>query len=271
MLRELARTPLLGRLKTLLESECSKSGLPILALPDSLLACIFSFSGLPTTLSASLSCRSANAQLWQNPAFWQSLLCCLGVADTSLRALQTRELSSWFEPRDVRCNDNALPKAKAFWDFARHWLLGIDVLVGMPVTLKGDGATSSFTHRWRCREHAGALDLEDARRAVLALQPEDGKRLIQRAADSVTALLRDRVPGEKEMLKAEELLEAVATRVELFSTSQMLDMLGAHQRAEEEHTLRSSVPKADPGALSYAASTERTSRRTRRALAAGAA
>lgn len=207
--------------------------LPVLKLPETLLACIFSLGGLTTTLNASLSCRSTHAQLWQSAFFWRSLLQALGASDESLRALGTERRPA---------------SAEALRDLARHCLLGIDLFAGIPardLILLRPG-------------HVQTLDLEAARRAVLAMRPQDGTILIQRAAESVSGLLRSRTAGEAEVGKAEALLEAFATRSDLFSIAQMLNVLGAHQKANEDCNSFAMAPKDHIR--------ERPSRRNRRSV-----
>jgi len=220
LLRELsARTPMMGRLCPSRDHHAALVvSLPVLKLPETLLACVFSLGGLTTTLNASLSCRSAHAQLWQSPFFWRSLLQALGASDENLRALDRG-----------RCPASA----EALRDFARHCLLGIDLFAGNPagdLILLRPG-------------HVRTLDLEAARRAVLAMRPKDGTILIQRATDSVSGLLRSRAAGKAEVGKAEALLEAVSTRSDLFSTAQMLNVLGAHQKANEDCNCFAMMPK----------------------------
>jgi hypothetical protein len=57
------------------------------------------------------------------------------------------------------------------------------------------------------------------------MQPEDGDARIKRASESVSELLRNRCHGEAELAKAEQLLEVVSSRSDIFTTSQMLHML----------------------------------------------
>jgi len=230
VLRESARTPLARWFGKQQQPQVLLTGPPVLTMPDPLLAGILSFCRPCSTLWASRTCRSAHAQLWQNPVFWRNLLHCFGVADTSLQALQRDELSAWLNAG----RKDKLRMAKAFQDFARYWLSGVDVLVGRPVQLKSNGVVSAIIDRRRRNGEVVSLDLEDARRGVIAMQPEDDEALIQCVADSVTNLLSNRASGESERLKSEELLEAVAIRSDVFSTAQMLDMLGADQKATEE-------------------------------------
>jgi len=228
IVRELARTPLIGRLcpSRELVARHPTALLPVLKLPETLLAVVFSLGGLSATLNASLTCRPAYVQLWQSPLFWRTLLQNLGVSD--------------FELRDAGLeggrDEGRLAAAKALRDFARHWLLGIDILGGM-------AATSALRVARQSPYQIRSVNLEDARRAVLAMRQEDGNALIQRAVESMANLLRSRSCGEIELSKAEALLEAVATRSDIFSTAQMLDMLGAHQQADEDHDLLVTMPK----------------------------
>lgn len=189
------------------------ASLPLLVLPVPLLASIFSFGGLSSKLNASLSCNAAYEQLWNSPLLWRAVLQALSAPEAALR--------------DVGNSSSQSSSAKAMRIFARQWLLGINLLVAIPkeVRLKtaGLGALCSG------KDEPHGLDLEDAKKAVLALQPEDGAPLIQRAAESLANLLRWRAPGQAELVKSESLLEAVATRTDIFTIAQMLDMLGAHQ------------------------------------------
>jgi hypothetical protein len=106
-----------------------------------------------------------------------------------------------------------------------------------------------------------SLNLKDARRAVLAMKEEDGATLIERAVASIAVLLRSRPVGEGELAAAEDLLEAVAARSDILTTSQMLDMLGAHQQADEENHLVSMMPKTASAPV-MRASQNRPRRRT---------
>lgn len=222
LLRELARTPILGRL--LSREPTVLAALPFFALPEALLALVFSLGGLPSTLSVSLTCRTAYAQLWQSPFFWRSLLQAFGASDAELCAAAPEGPACWLK------GDGRQSSAKALRDFARHWLLGIDLLAGM-LPLASSKSTSKLA---LCRQGVSSgFDLEDARRAVMAVQVEDGVVLIQRAAKSLANILRN-ATGEAELVKAETLMEAVAARSDIFTTAQMLDILGAHQEAAED-------------------------------------
>jgi len=152
---------------------------------------------------AALTCHRANEQLWHSQLLWRAVLHALGAPEAALR-------DAGFEERGA---NRQPPPAKALRDFARRWLLGIDMLVAIPKEISV----------------SRTMSLALANRAVLAMQPEDGDTLIQRAAESLANLLRSRAPGESELVNAESLLEAVSTRTDLFTIAQMLDMLGAHQ------------------------------------------
>lgn len=232
MIRELVRTPIIGRLCPSREPTAHLT-LPVLKLPETLLAVVFSFSGLHATLNASLSCRPAFAQMWQSPLFWRTLLQALGVSDVALRAAGL----------EGRREEGRLGMAKALRDFARHWLLGISLLTGMPVHMKSCPDISALRLNRQSLQQNHSATLEDARRAVLAMRPEDGTALLQRAAESIAMLLSSRKSGESELLKAEGLLEAIANRSDIFTTGQMLDMLGAHQKADEDHDVLVTMPK----------------------------
>jgi hypothetical protein len=182
----------------------------LLRLPEALLALIFSLAGLPFTSNASMCCRKLHAHVWESPSFWRNFLSGIGVPDMA-------PVCSGSERQAV----NHLSEAKAWQNIARIRLFGIDLLV-MPAQMSGE---------------CGATAFEDARRAVLAIRAEDGHDLINRAAVSITELLRARKPGHCELAKAEALLEAVASLSEIFNTAQMLDMLGAHQQADEKNAL----------------------------------
>jgi hypothetical protein len=228
----------------------------VLALPDNLVVYLFHFCGVPTTFNAALACRQAHAQLWQSPTFWLAFLQLFGASEASLRI-------------EASLNSGSHRSAvQAFRRLARHLLFGIDILVGKPVQLEPVNSSLPLVERRHSR-HANDLKLEDARRAILAMLPEDEEALIQRATDSVVGLLRNRGRGECELLKAEQLLEAVAGRCELFSTGQMLDMLGAHQKADEAMTSEN-IPKAHPNVPLRPDGAVRSSRRARRAAAVAA-
>jgi len=172
--------------------------------------------------NASLSCHPAHDQLWNSSLLWRAVLHSLGAPDAALRAAGFEEHMASGRP----------PSAKALRDFARRWLLGIDLLVAIPkeVYLKpACGTTAVLCSGRQHHDRTPNFNLEDARRAVLALHPEDGAALIQRAAESLAILLRGRAPGETELVKAESLLEAVADRTDIFEIAQMLHILGAHQ------------------------------------------
>lgn len=236
--RELARTPIIGRLLQLLREPAAPAAPLVLALPEALLASVFSSGGLPSTLAVSLSCRTAHTQLWQSPFFWRGLLLALGAPDAELRAAAP-EGAPW------------LAAAKALRGLARRRLLGVDLLVGR-------GA--------QC-----CLSLEDARKAVMAVQVEDGAALIQCAAASLASMLRD-ASEEEEPSRAEALLEAVAARPEIFTTAQMLDILGAHQEAAPEPPDLGAAPKPPRRqALAAPGSPQRPSRKERRQARASAA
>lgn len=256
LLRNFAyRTPILCRF--LRQPEDDGAALPVLGLPENLLVYIFYSAGVSTTLNASLSCRSAHDQVWQNSTFWLAFLQLLGASHASLRIEAGHS---------HRC-DRSSGTAKAYRDIVRHLLFGIDVLVGCPVRLEPGVCSMPFVNRRR--DGNTDFKLEDARRAILAMMPEDGEALIQRATDSIVELLRKRSCGESELSKAEDLLEAVASRCELFSTGQMLDMLGAHQKADEALTLES-IPKIPPNVSTRTEDAARPSRRARRVAAVAA-
>jgi len=169
--------------------------------------------------NASLSCRSAYEQLWQSSLIWRAVLQALGAPDAALRAVG-------FEEHGV---NGRPPSAKALQSFARHWLLGIDLLVTIPTQVHVKPSWDSARALCSGRQHGQSFDLEDARKAVRAMQPEDGEALMQRASESLANLLRSRAPGAVELSKAESLLEAVADRSDIFTIAQMLTMLGANQ------------------------------------------
>lgn len=110
MLRELARTTMIGRLCPSREPTALTTLLPVLKLPETLLACVFSFGGLSATLNAALTCRSAHAQLWQSPLFWRSLLQALGISEVALREIGL----------DGHREQGWLVSAKALRTFARR-------------------------------------------------------------------------------------------------------------------------------------------------------
>lgn len=189
---------------------------PMFKLPESLLAGIFSFGGLPLMLNASLSSRTTYGHFWDSPLFWRTLLQAFGFSEVALR-------SAGLEAQP----GGRAPSAAALQSFARRWLLEIDLLVGFrATTMQGSD-----------------MSLKAARRAVLALRPEDGFFLIQRAVDSIANLVRNRASGKMEVVQAEQLLEAVASRSDIFSTGQMLDVLGAHQKADDNHEILATPPK----------------------------
>jgi len=84
----------------------------------------------------------------------------------------------------------------------------------------------------------GPAGLQDARKAVLALQPEDRAHCLDGVTASVASLLRNQsrttATSKKKSVNAaaEALLEAVSSRADLFSTAQLLQILGAYQAAE---------------------------------------
>lgn len=245
VIRELSRTPMVGRL-------CPSRGSavvttwqpPFLKLPETLLAWVFGMGGLSMTFNIALTSRPAYVLLWESPVFWRTLLQALGISEHALKLAglegrsSTAKVASW---------PDEWHECEALRIFARHWLLGIGVLTGWPKVL-GSPRQS--------RGEDPSLSLEDARKAVLALKEEDGKTLIQKAAESIARLLRTRGSGQKELLHAEALLEAVGARSDIFNTAQMLSMLGAHQHADEENDILSMALKNS--------NTLRTSQVTRR-------
>jgi len=255
ILAALARAPVLSRFLQRTGSTCA--ALPFSILPENLLVYLFHFAGVPATLNASLACRAAYAQLWQSPTFWRASLQLFGASEASLL----------MEGRFSCPGCSSIARAKAYRDLARHLLFGVDVLIGTPVHLEPVTSTISQLHRRQSRR-ASDFKLEDARRAVFAMLPEDGEVLIQRATETIVDMLLNRACGESELLKAEELLEAVASRCDLFTTGQMLDMLGAHQKADEALSLKI-IPKIHP-CISLRPDGARPSRRARREAALAA-
>jgi len=195
------------------------TSLPLLILPVPLLACIFGHGGLPAMFNVSLSCHPVHEQLWQSPLLWRAVLHAIGAPVSMLRDAGFHEHGT----------NRWQSSAKALHAFARHWLFGIDRLVAMPSQVQVKIASDSKHRRCSVRPHMPNLDLEVARKAVRAMQSEDGGDLLQRASESIANLLRWRAPGKAELMKAEFLLEAVSARSDIFTIAQMLDMLGAHQ------------------------------------------
>lgn len=241
---ELSRTPMIGRLCPSRDSAVVTTWQPpFLKLPETLLAWVFGLGGLSTTFNIALTSRQAYALLWRSPFFWRTLLQALGISEQALKlagleGCVARGVASW---------PDEWHECEALRIFARHWLLGIGVLTGWPKVLGSPKQSRGEDH---------TLSLEDAKKAVLALKEEDGKTLIQKATESIVRLLRTRGSGEKELLHAEALLEAVGVRSDIFNTAQMLSMLGAHQHADEENDLLSMAVKNS--------NTLRTSQVTRR-------
>lgn len=217
LLREIARTPFGRVCPSRQQSAASVVTLPVLSLPETLLANVFSLAGLPATLNVSLSCRSVHRQLWHSPFFLQALFQASGISDEALRA--------------AGIGDH--PPAKALQDFARHWLTGINLLTGSTMQLGRHGAHGP----------AHALNLEVARRAVLAMRAEDGVTLVQRAAETIADLVLHRAKGKGEVSKAQALLDAVAARSDIFTISQMLAILGAQQKADQDEDFLPIDPK----------------------------
>jgi len=197
------------------------AALPVLALPETLLANVLSLAGLLAMLNASLTCRESQRQLWQGPCLWRALLQAYGISPAALRA------AGLADDREQRP-----PPARAFRDFARQWLSGIHLLSGIPANLK----CSLVCNHGACR--ASGPTFEIAHKAILALRIEDGASLIQRTADAVANLLLSRSNGD-----AEVLLEAVASRADIFTTAQMLHILGAHQKAMLDDDVLTKIPK----------------------------
>mmetsp|Transcript_3209 Transcript_3209/g.6283 ORF Transcript_3209/g.6283 Transcript_3209/m.6283 type:complete len:295 (-) Transcript_3209:42-926(-) len=216
LLREIVRVPSVYWLMLTRQRAELATFLPLLGLPETMHASIISWSGAHTALRLSLTCRLVHTHLWENPVFWRSLLQLIG-----LRGMEQRCGGSFFEAAP-------LANAQALRAMARRRLLGIDLLISVPV----EPSSNRIVAR-TASEDGRCISLKEARRAVLALLPEDGPMLIQRATDSISALLRSRAPGASECRDSEALLEVVSTQYALFSTGQMLDMLGAHQQASD--------------------------------------
>lgn len=216
LMREIVRIPSVYWLMSTRQRAELATLMPLLGLPETMHASIISWSGPHSALCLSLTCRLVHTHLWENPVFWRSLLQLIGLCSNELRCggnfLQTVPLTS---PQALRA-------------IARRRLLGIELLVTMPVEPGSDRIARKMPDDGRC------ITLKEARRAVLALHPEDGPVIMQRATDSISALLRWRAPGALQRRDSEALLEAVSTQCGLFSTGQMLDMLGAHQQASDE-------------------------------------
>lgn len=183
--------------------------LQVLVLPEALQASIMSLAGLSPAARLSCSCRTLCKQLWDSPVVWRSLLTLL-LGNEAWHA----HCSGGHAP--VPLEPDATELRSAFR--RRHF--GIDEL----------SCTTSVALRARHQKSTGFLGLEAARRAVLVLKPEDGALVIERATESVANVLRHRAQGSLERRRAAALLEAVASKAgDVFSTEQMLGMLGAEQ------------------------------------------
>jgi len=223
--RELGRLPS-GRLfcPSRLQEEprtALAAALPVLALPETLLANVLSLAGLLAMLNASLSCRASHRQVWDSPFLWRALLQAYGISPAALIA------AGLADDRQQRP-----PPARAFRDFARHWLSGIHLLSGIPTNLR----CSLVCSHGVCK--ASGPSFEFALKAILAMRIEDGASLIQNTVDAVANLLLSRCKGD-----AEVLLDAVASRADIFTTAQMLHILGARQKAMLDDDVLTKIPK----------------------------
>lgn len=171
---------------------------PLLTLPESLLSVVSDYAELSSMLQISRTCRSGYSHLWDNTLFWHALL-------------QARGFPASTVPD---------PGGPAFRAVARRAFSGIDRLV----QLATDGQTP--------------MTLKEALRAVSAIQLQDGTALIQKATVALASLLKKPISArggpQASREEAEAVLEVVACKSDLFTTEQMLTLLGAHQKAEEE-------------------------------------
>lgn len=189
--------------------------LPLLLLPVPLLASVMSYGGLPAKFQLSLCRHDFYEQLWQSPFLWRALLQALGISEAALR--------------DASPQEHGQPSANSLQALARRWHTSINLLTAMPTEVNFKLVDSCPTTLCSQERSSNGLDLEVATKAVWSLRQQDGEDLIQRAAESLASLLRGRYQGEKELAKAEALLEAVAARSDIFTIAQMLDVLGAYQ------------------------------------------
>jgi len=191
-----SRSPLEGPEEALLP--------PLFHMPVELQSCIAATAGVTATRRLSLVSRQAFSEVWNSHSTWRAISCSSDAAPDTIR----RSMAS-------DCSLHQLQST------VRRRLCGIDTLT----TVETTGPTTMS-------------ELVCARRAIRALCAKDGVALIERVAVSVAALLRRRCRDcSSEVLDcdmenaANELLEQAALS-ELFTTSDMLSMVGAQQEAE---------------------------------------
>eukprot|EP00443_Scrippsiella_acuminata_P053058 CAMPEP_0115508132 /NCGR_PEP_ID=MMETSP0271-20121206/72137_1 /TAXON_ID=71861 /ORGANISM="Scrippsiella trochoidea, Strain CCMP3099" /LENGTH=298 /DNA_ID=CAMNT_0002937851 /DNA_START=44 /DNA_END=936 /DNA_ORIENTATION=- len=239
------------------------------SLPDCMWPVALAFAGLPSAYRLGLCSKGMHRQ-WGSADFWWQLMQNMGLNPMDI--MSNRGVFSFAVAASQWKLDNA---AALFRDRLRRRVLIDEGLLGITMSapptsppkdspLRGHKAQRAGllnqrgTQVWPCLVRSEKLGLQGqksgiealrlARRAIFALQREDGDKLLSRASTAIMAVLRWRGGSEEEACEAEAILDAVATRTNLFSTSQMLDILGAHQAAEAD-LFTGSLDKNDEGPL----------------------
>jgi len=236
-------------------------------LPDSMWPLALAFAGLPAARRLALCSKGTFRRQWDSADFWWQLIQNMGLNPMDI--MSNRGLISF---KKVALEWKLNNSAALLRDRLRRRILIDDGLLSITVAAQSPfgprqdlapRATHAGTTLGRGQQHsrrhasnvalegssvalvrASALGLRRrssslevlrrAREAVMVLENEDGDNILARASSAIMAVLRWRGGGAEEAAEAEQILDAVANRTNLFSTSQMLDILGAHQAAEAD-------------------------------------